>query len=132
MSLQTLLQRIIKPRQAPAKPDKGGIERRAHERKPLTIGVGVAVQGMAPLQARAFDISDGGIGFVAQGNLLAGTACRLNFTLSSKSAVRHEVAVLATVAYCFLSPEMGGYKVGAKFKDLGGSANTAVQEFLRG
>ena len=132
MSIQTLLQRIIKPRPAPAQPGKGGIERRAHGRKPLNMGIGIAIQGMAPLQARAFDISEGGIGFVAQSSLPAGSACRLNFTLPSGSAVHREVEARATIAYCFLSPEMGGYKVGAKFKDLGGSANTAVQEFLRG
>jgi len=132
MTIQALLQRIIKPRQAPAKPGKGEIERRAHERKALSMGVSVVVRGMAPLQARAFDVSDGGIGFVAQSSLRTGSACQLTFTLSSTSAVRREIETRATIAYCFLSPEMGGYKVGAQFKDLGGSANTAVQEFLRG
>jgi hypothetical protein len=132
-TIQTLVQRFAKPRQAAVKPTKqGGINRRVHDRKPLTIGIGVAVQGSAPLQARSFDVSEGGIGFVAQSSLLAGTACRLTFTISPKNGSPREIEARASIAYCYLSPELGGYKIGAQFKDLAGSADASLQAFLRG
>jgi len=100
-------------------------ERRSHLRAECDLAVSVS-----GASARAFDVSEAGVGLRLPAPVEPGAACRLTLRLPHGAALRD---VPATVAWCQPDPRGGPlpHQAGLAFGDLDPAQRTALDSFVR-
>lgn len=103
-------------------------EIRIFPRKIFRCPAKLAVLGSEPVQARAVDISLGGLSVIVSGQLHIGQICNVDFEvpLNGKTV---RVMVTAKVVYCILG-ETDGFRVGLQFMQLDPGISKTLAELM--
>ncbi|MGQ0709089.1 MAG: PilZ domain-containing protein [Rhodoferax sp.] len=108
-----------------------GSDRRSEERKYLRCRVQVALPGVGVGEAKAADISLGGMGVVTAYALKPGVWCRVSFSIHMPNGDAMLIDVSACVTHCVLSRDSNGYKVGLQFKELSQAQRSFIERYVR-
>lgn len=108
-----------------------GAERRTAERKYLRCRVQVLVPGVGRREARATDISTGGMGILADYVLKGGIWLRVGFSLHQGDGSAMLIDLNACVMHCVLSRD-GGYKIGLQYKDVTTAQQQFIERYIKG
>lgn len=115
------------PQVGAAKP--AGAERRAAKRKSLRTQVVLSLKG-SMVMTKAFDISESGIGLVADHNLAAGQQCTIAFNLLQTGGPSFQAQTAAIIAYNTFSAQRGGFALGLQFKSPPPALIEAIRRYI--
>lgn len=107
-----------------------GADRRTAERKYLRCRVQISVPGVGTGEAKATDISVGGMGILADYVLKAGVWLRVCFSLHHPDGSAMLIDLNACVMHCVLSRD-GGYKIGLQFKDVSPAQQKFIERYIK-
>ncbi len=107
-----------------------GSDRRTDERKFLRCRVQVSLPGVGVGEAKATDISVGGMALITSYVLKPGVWCRVCFSLHRGTGETMLIDVSACVMHCVLSRDSNGYKVGIQFKDMSEAQRSFIERYV--
>jgi c-di-GMP-binding flagellar brake protein YcgR len=114
----------------PDSDDSSGFNRRQHVRKIVRRTAHLQFPDRSVIKVRTTDISKGGVGVIADLNLLHGTVCILRFTIPLHSQDKTILNVQAKVTHSVFSHAEKGFKIGFQFTDLDSGAEETIARFL--
>ena len=119
------------PEAAAPKPVKpAGQERRTAPRRPMRTAVVLALKNGAMVMTRSFDISESGLGVVADHNLTPGQICTVAFQLVQRGAPSFQAQSAAIIAYSTFSGQKGGFALGLQFKSPSAALIEAIRRYM--
>ena len=103
-------------------------EQRQSPRKVLKVKAVLAMEGMAPVTGRTFDVGGNGVSVTTANPLKVGQSGQVTFELfiDGKATV---IATRSKVSHCIFSN--GEFKIGFQFVNLDLSAMAVLAKFLR-
>lgn len=107
-----------------------GMERRAHERRPLRTTVELLLPGRAPVAVRTTDISIGGIGLVVSANPPVGLEMDLRIPLPQPGGAVKTVSAHGRVQHSVFSRREEAFCVGLVFLRPSDSLLVAIGDYL--
>jgi hypothetical protein len=122
------------PMNLPGKPSLSmfGANRREHDRRPLRTQATVLVARQTFL-VRTLDVSESGVGILAEVNPAIGTRFRIAFALPNKRAGGFtEIASDVQAMGSIFSSTDGGFRIGARFNDATPAMVAALADYVRG
>ncbi len=108
-----------------------GTERRTETRHLFRTHVQLFLPDKRVVEAKSFDLSSSGIGLVSDFNLTPETIVTVSFTLPFSNTPHFLARISAKIAYCVLSYEYGGFKIGLLFLQPGADLKSAVQRYFQ-
>lgn len=110
--------------------EKEGAQRRQAVRKIFRSDARFVTDGNL-YTVRTFDLSTGGASIISTQNPAPNSICLLELHLPIEPHRPTVIHVWVRVAYSFLSPDEGGFKIGLQFKDLNPNDMAALIKFLK-
>lgn len=105
-------------------------ERRVFQRRPLRATARLYFAGGQTTEVRTFDISEGGLGIVADVSPTIGMSFGIKVRVPAGAAGLTGLDTTVTVVRSVLAGDEGGFKVGLKFVALDRSHLTTIKRFL--
>jgi c-di-GMP-binding flagellar brake protein YcgR len=104
--------------------------RRKHARKALRRNAHLLFPDRPSILVRTTDISKGGLGAIADVNLLPGTSCMVRLSLPLHPQDKTVLNIQVQVAHSVFSHAEKGFKVGFQFIDLPPLETEVIAQFL--
>lgn len=104
--------------------------RRDQTRRGFFRSVNLSLRDQQLIEARAFDISNDGMGVTIDVSLAKSTSCTLTFKLPLDAGATFAVEVRAVVVYAMLSGKMGGFMTGLQFVDPSTQVADAIRRYV--
>lgn len=82
------------------------------------------------VMTKAFDISENGIGLVADHNLAAGQQCSIAFNLLQHGGSSFQAQTAAIIAHNTFSAQRGGFALGLQFKSPPPALIEAIRRYI--
>jgi hypothetical protein len=113
-------------------PFEGASQRRAHGRRALFCPAKLMLTGKRIVDLRIVNISAGGLGTVADDNLLVGTTCEVRFDLPQRPRGQTTLYLRAVVMNSIFSSREGGFKLGLMFVKVPDDSAGCIATYVQG
>lgn len=107
-----------------------GMDRRTTERRAFRAPALIKLPSQQLLEVRTFDISVGGIGFVAPLNLRRDLLCDLRVRAPVLTQGPDMLLARGRIAHCILSGKERGFLIGLEFVNLGDIFLSQIKQYV--